>query len=162
MSYTKRQLVTAAFEEIGLASFVFDLTDNELLSACKRLDAMMAQWNAKGIRLSYPLPSSPETTSLDAETEVPDAANEAIILNLGIRIAPGYGKTVSPDTKVSAKAAYTTLLGWSMGTPPEKQFPSTLPVGAGNKSWRYMDNPFMEPPVNPLTTGGDGVLDLTS
>ena len=29
MSYTKRQYVIAAFEEIGLASYVFDLTDNE-------------------------------------------------------------------------------------------------------------------------------------
>jgi hypothetical protein len=162
MSYTKRQYVIAAFEEIGLASFVFDLTDNELLSACKRLDAMMAQWNAKGIRLSYPLPSSPETTSLDAETEVPDAANEAIILNLGVRIAPGYGKSVSPDTKISAKAAYTTLLGWTAQPTPEKQFPRTLPTGAGQKAWRYDQDPFMPIPVDPLTTGGDGVLDLTS
>jgi hypothetical protein len=162
MSYTKRQYVIAAFEEIGLASYVFDLTDNELLSACKRLDAMMAQWNAKGIRLSYPLPSSPETTSLDAETEVPDAANEAIILNLGIRIAPGYGKSVSPDTKISAKAAYTTLLGWTAQPTPEKQFPRTLPTGAGQKAWRYDQDPFMPIPVDPLTTGGDGVLDLTS
>jgi hypothetical protein len=56
MSYTKRQFVTAAFEEIGLASYVFDLTNDELTSACKRLDAMMADWNAKGIRLSYPIP----------------------------------------------------------------------------------------------------------
>jgi hypothetical protein len=162
MSYTKRQYVIAAFEEIGLASYVFDLTNNELLSACKRLDAMMAQWNAKGIRLSYPLPSSPETTSLDAETEVPDAANEAIILNLGIRIAPGYGKSVSPDTKISAKAAYTTLLGWTAQPTPEKQFPRTLPTGAGQKAWRYDQDPFMPIPVDPLTTGGDGVLDLTS
>jgi hypothetical protein len=162
MSYTKRQYVIAAFEEIGLASYVFDLTNNELLSACKRLDAMMAQWNAKGIRLGYPLPSSPDSTSLDADTEVPDAANEAIILNLGIRIAPGYGKSVSPDTKISAKAAYTTLLGWTAQPTPEKQFPRTLPTGAGQKAWRYDQDPFMPIPVDPLTTGGDGVLDLTS
>jgi hypothetical protein len=162
MSYTKRQYVIAAFEEIGLASYVFDLTDNELLSACKRLDAMMAQWNAKGIRLSYPLPSNPDSTSLDADTEVPDAANEAIILNLAIRLAPGYGKSVSPDTKISAKAAYTTLLGWTMDPTPQKQFPRTLPTGAGQKSWRYNRDPYMPIPVDPLTTGGDGVLDLTS
>jgi hypothetical protein len=162
MSYTKRQYVIAAFEEIGLASYVFDLTDNELLSACKRLDAMMAQWNAKGIRLGYPLPSNPDSTSLDVDTEVPDAANEAIILNLGIRIAPGYGKSVSPDTKISAKAAYTTLLGWTAQPTPEKQFPRTLPTGAGQKAWRYDQDPFMPIPVDPLTTGGDGVLDLTS
>jgi hypothetical protein len=127
MSYTKRQYVIAAFEEIGLASYVFDLTNNELLSACKRLDAMMAQWNAKGIRLSYPLPSNPDSTSLDADTEVP-----------------------------------ATLLGWTAQPTPEKQFPRTLPTGAGQKAWRYDQDPFMPIPVDPLTTGGDGVLDLTS
>jgi hypothetical protein len=162
MSYTKRQYVIAAFEEIGLASYVFDLTTTNCCRLVRRLDAMMAQWNAKGIRLGYPLPSNPDSTSLDADTEVPDAANEAIILNLGIRIAPGYGKSVSPDTKISAKAAYTTLLGWTAQPTPEKQFPRTLPTGAGQKAWRYDQDPFMPIPVDPLTTGGDGVLDLTS
>lgn len=164
MAYTKRQFVVAAFEEIGLASYVFDLTDNELVSAGKRLDTMMATWNAKGVRLAYPLPSSPMTlaTALDVDTEVPDAANEAIILGLGIRIAPGYGKQVSPDTKVSAKAAYTTLLGWTAQPTLERQFPRSLPAGAGQKPWRYNQDPFMPRPVDSLTTGGDGVLDLTS
>ena len=164
MAYTKRQFVIAAFEEIGLASYVFDLTDNELVSAGNRLDTMMAMWNAKGVRLSYPLSSSPMTlaTALEVDTEVPDAANEAIILGLGIRIAAGYGKQVSPDTKVSAKAAYTTLLGWAAQPTLERQFPGTLPVGAGQKSWRNNRDPYMRKPTDPLTTGGDGVLDLTS
>jgi hypothetical protein len=83
MSYTKRQFVDAAFEEIGLASYVFDLTTEELASALRRLDAMMAQWNAKGIRLGYPLPTLAANSSLFSNSEVPDAANEAIILNLG-------------------------------------------------------------------------------
>ena len=162
MSYTKRQFVVAAFREIGLASYDFDLVDAELIDACTRLDAMMAQWNAKGIRVAYPMPGSPVTiiTQLDVATDVPDSANEAIILNLGIRIAPGYGKSVMPDTKISAKEAYTTLLSWAMSTPPERQFPSTLPTGAGNKPFRNT-TPFMPEPSNPITTGDDGILDLT-
>jgi hypothetical protein len=54
MGYTKRQFISAAFEEIGLASYVFDLQPEQLQSALRRLDAMMADWNAKGIRLGYP------------------------------------------------------------------------------------------------------------
>jgi len=160
MSYTKRQFVTAAFEEIGLASYSFDLTDDELTSACKRLDAMMADWNARGIRISYPIPSTPETTNLDEETNVPDVANEAIILNLAVRIAPGYGKQVMPDTKQVARQSYMTLLGWDQSNNMlEKQLPSTTPAGAGNKPWRY-DDPFLRPPSDPITTGSDGVLDI--
>ena len=40
MGWTKRQFVTQAFEEIGLASYVFDLTPEQLQSALRRLDAM--------------------------------------------------------------------------------------------------------------------------
>lgn len=158
MSYTKRQFVTAAFEEIGLASYVFDLTDDELTSACRRLDSMMAEWNSKGLRLSYPIPSSPETTSLDAETTVPDAANEAIIVNLGMRLAPSYGKQVMPGTAQTAREAYRALLS-RYSEIFEKQLPGTLPAGAGNKPWRY-DDPFVQKPVDPLEVGGDGELEF--
>ena len=160
MSYTKRQFVTAAFEEIGLASYVFDLTDDELSSACRRLDSMMAEWNAKGLRLGYPIPSSPENTNLDSESNVPDAANEAIIVNLGIRLAPSYGKQVMPDTKSAGRQAYTTLMSWvQSNSMPEKQLPGTMPAGAGNKPWRY-DDPFLQEPVDPLEVGSDSELDF--
>ena len=74
MAYTKRDIVEQAFEEIGLASYVFDLQPQQLESALRRLDAMMATWNAKGIRLGYPLPSSPADSDLDQEVGVPDNA----------------------------------------------------------------------------------------
>ena len=48
MGWTKRQFVAQAFEEIGLASYVFDLTPEQLQSALRRLDTMMAAWNALG------------------------------------------------------------------------------------------------------------------
>ena len=156
MGWTKRQFVEQAFEEIGLASYTFDLSPAQLESAMRRMDTMMATWNAKGIRLGYPIPSSPENSDLDQETNVPDSANEAIYLNLGIRLAPGYGKTVSPDTKVSARAAYEAILS-KAAMPVEQQLPSTLPAGAGNKPWRY-DNPYLQDPVDPLLAGEDGEI----
>jgi len=110
MGYTKRQFVDAALEEIGLASYTFDMQPEQLESARRRLDAMMADWNAKGIRLGYPLPSSPEDGSLDEETLVPDSAYEAIICSLGIRLAPSYGRVVMMETKATAKQGYDILL----------------------------------------------------
>jgi hypothetical protein len=145
MGYTKRQFISASFEEIGLASYVFDLQPEQLESALRRLDAMMADWNAKGIRFGYPLPSSPQDSSLDEETLVPDSAYEAIICSLGIRLAPMFGKTVMPDTKATF--------------PLEQQLPATMPAGAGNKPWRVYDNPFIRPPANPVTAGPDGPLE---
>jgi hypothetical protein len=157
MGYSKRQFVAAAFEEIGLASYAFDLQPQQFESALRRLDAMMASWNALGIRLGYPLPSSPQFSDLDAQSEVPDSANEAIITNLAVKIAPGYGKQVMPDTKSTAKETYNTLLSRA-AVPMEQQLPGTMPSGAGNKPWRVYDDPFLRPPVDPVLAGQDGPI----
>lgn len=157
MGYTKRQFVTAAFEEIGLADYVFDLQPEQLEGALRRLDAMIAEWNAQGVRLGYAMPSSPQNSDLDEQTNVPDSAWEAIITNLAVRIAPGYGKTVSPDTKAIAKNAYNVLLQRAT-FPLEKQLPETMPIGQGNKPWRW-DNPYVYPPVDPVDAGPDGPIE---
>ena len=134
MGYTKRQFVTAAFEEMGLADYVFDLSPEQLESALRRLDAMLMEWNAKGIRLGYASASSPQDSDLDTETNVPDSAWEAVITNLAVRIAPGYGKTVSPDTKMVAKQGYNTLLQRAT-FPLEQQLPEVLQLLLLHLSW---------------------------
>ena len=158
MGYSKRQFITAALEEIGLASYVFDMQPEQLDTARRRLDAMMADWNGKGIRLGYPIPSSPQDGDLDEETNVPDSAYEAIICSLGIRLAPSYGKTVMAETKVVAKQGYDILLQRAT-YPLEKQLPNTMPSGAGNKPWRVYDNPFVRPPYFPVDAGPDGPIE---
>lgn len=159
MGYSKRQFVQSAFEEIGMASYVFDLQPEQLESALRRLDSMMADWNGKGIRLAYPLPGSPEDSDIDAESEVPDSANEAIITNLAIKIAPAYGKQVMAETKVSAKNGYQTLLSRAT-MPQEMQLPGTLPLGQGNKPWRVYDDEFARPPVDSVLAGQDGPINF--
>lgn len=156
MGYSKRQFVEQAYTELGVASYAFDLTPEDFESAMRRLDSMMAEWNAKGIRLGYPIPGSPQDSDLDEPSQVPDSANEAIITNLAIRIAPQIGKTVSNETKVTAKGAYNTVLARAC-FPPEMQFPGTMPAGAGNKP-RRTSGVFLPKPVDPLEAGPDSAI----
>jgi hypothetical protein len=159
MGWTKRQFVEQAFEEIGLAAYVYDLTPEQLQSALRRLDAMMAGWNANGIRIGWPMPSTPQTSELDVDTKVPDVANEAIYINLALRIAPGFGKQVSAETKADADAAYSNLLNQTAAPTPERQFPNTLPRGAGTKPWRsFNSNQFVRTPDDPLAAGSDNEI----
>jgi hypothetical protein len=159
MGLSKRQYVEQAFVEIGLAGYVFDITPEELNTALRQLDSMMAAWNAKGIRLGWPIPANPLNADLDEETSVPDAANEAIYCGLGVRIGPTFGKEVSATTRFLAKQAYDQLLAMA-ALPMERQFPNTMPAGAGNKPWRVQDEPFLRGPCEPLLTGGDGPLEF--
>lgn len=157
MGYSKRNFVYGAFEELGIASYAFDLTPEELEGALRRLDAMLAEWNAKGLRLGYPIPGSPMDSDLDEPSQVPDSAYEAIITNLAVRLAPSYGKAVSPDTKATAKAGYNTLLSRAC-FPPEMQFPGSLPSGAGNKPLAVGGSIFVAEPEDSIDAGSDGPL----
>jgi hypothetical protein len=158
VAWTKREFVLQAFAEIGLASYVYELQPEQLQTALNRLDGMLATWNAVGVRLGYPLPSSPSSSDLDQDSSVPDAANEAIYLNLAIRVASSVGKTPSAELKETAKAAYDVLLA-QFAFPMERQLPRNFPAGAGNKPWLY-EQPFLAPPTDPVTTGGDGPLEF--
>lgn len=155
MSYTKRQLVIGALTEIGLSAYSFDLSTDQIEMALQRLDSMVAAWGARGIRLGFPLPGSPEDSDANTETAMPDWAWEAVISNLAVRIAPSYGKQTSPDTKATARETYNTLLA-RFAVPPEIQR-DTLPSGAGHKN---VDAPFIEPDTDALIVGPDAGLDF--
>lgn len=159
MGWTKRQFVEKAFSKIGLAGYTFDLSPEQLQDAMSDLDSMMSAWNAKGIRIGYPMPSSPLSGDLDEETNVPDSSNEAIYYGLGVRIAPGYGKTVPQSVAFFAKQAYDQLLAIAT-LPPERRFPCELPAGAGNKPWRNNDSPFIRPGSDPLDAGPDSEIEF--
>lgn len=155
MGWTKREFITQAFEEIGLASYVFDLTPEQLQSALRRLDAMIAGWNANGVRIGYPLPGSPSASDINVDSGVPDFANEAIYLGLALRLAPAYGKTVSPETKQLADMAYNSMANQIAMPTPERQMPQTMPRGQGTKPWRNFNNPFVYAPTKELDAGSD-------
>lgn len=159
MSYTKRQFVESAFEEAGLASYIFSLTADQLQSALRRLDGMMGVWDGKGIRVGWPLTASPDDSDLDTETGAPSSAVEAIYLNLAIRIAPMFGKTLSNDTQKNARQAYNALVARHT-QPPVKNLPTTLPRGAGNKPWRNTRNEYISSPAQSLDTAFDGEIEL--
>ena len=154
MPWTKRQFIEASLTEIGLADYVFNLTANDLQTALRRLDSMMADWYERGILLGYPLPPSPTESDLDENTGVPDRANEAIITNLAVKLAPSYGKQVSPQTLTAAREALNTIFVRA-ARPGVMQYPNQTPAGAGNKYWGMFWGPFLRPPQDALSEAGN-------
>jgi len=146
MGYTKKQIIEQAFEEMGLASYIFDLTPDQLESALRRLDLMVASWYLKNIRIGYPLPISPQNSNIDQEVDTPMQANEALVLNLAVRLAPAYGKSLSPDTKSNAKLTYDQLL-IQAAAPIELQYDRNLPLGARYKRTErvFVNMPNLDP-----------------
>jgi len=156
MSWTKRELIEMAFEEVGIANYNFDLMPEQYQSGLKRLDSMLAQWNKKGIRIGYNLASSPSDSNINDESNVRDSAVEAIYINLALRLASSLGKIVSMELKALATKTYKDLLSETSEI-VERDF-TQLPKGAGNKPWRYNYNTFLNQKVEGLSAGNDAEI----
>lgn len=155
---TKRQIITEAFNFIGLAPVVYDLSPEQLESARRQLDSMMATWNAKGIRIGFPLSINPDSGDLDEEINLPDGCLEASYMELGKRLAPTYGKMLTPDHKSQAREAYQAMLA-QLVTMPKMHMPSGFPLGAGVR--RYLNEPSWSVKTEPpLLAGNDGEIEL--
>lgn len=152
MSITKREIVQAAFEEIGIAAYAFDATSEELQSGLRRLDALVESWEGMGLTFGYPLHDTPSESSLSEVCDIPSVAQLALTTSLALRIAPMFGKIVSVDTRGAAASALDSLRNY-LFTMPSMQLPATLPVGAGNQRAPYSATYFQ--PSDDLEGAGD-------
>jgi hypothetical protein len=158
MSWTKRELIAAAYRKLGMANYIFDLEPLQLQSACADMDALVGSWNS--VNIGYAFADSPSTADIDVDSGVPAYANAAIYLNLALSLASDMGKNISPTLMGEAKKAYLSMLKAAMPATLEYQMPSSLPRGAGQKPWRNATGPFMPTPSDPIETGLDGDLEL--
>lgn len=155
--WTKRQLIHQAYEEIGLASYVFDLQPEQEMSALRRLDAMMAEWDSIGVRLGYPVASEANGSDLDQSSGIPTWANSAVVNNLAMGLAGSVGKQPSVQLAKMAQSGYLALL--SRSSVPRERRSDRMLAGAGNKSvWNQ--NFINTPDDDPLRSSGDGTLEL--
>jgi len=157
MSWTKRQFVAQAFEEIGLANYVFDIQPEQEMSALRRLDAMVQGWEQLGVRIGYAASSTADGADLDQDSGVPETANEAVYTNLAVRIASTVGKVPSLELKSLAQRGIDSLM--ARAAVPRQRRLDRMPAGAGNKS------PFHQvfiatPSDSPLRQSGDGALEI--
>lgn len=152
---TKRFILDQAFDEIGLAGYVFNLSGSDLMSAIYKLDAMVASWESLSTSIGWVFSANPLDADPDQQITVPDAALQPLIANLAVRLAPAFGKQVSIETKSAAIMGLNALRTRFVSI-PDKVYPDNLPIGTGNRL--PLANNFY-PVTNPLEVNG-GELDV--
>jgi hypothetical protein len=153
MTWTKRLLLAQAFEDVGMTALITDLTSDQLTSAVRSLDLMMASWSARGVRCGYPMPDGTDGSDMDAPLILPDSAVAAICLNVAVRLAPRFGKEVALEIKREAMDAYATMAA-KVAHPNKMRSPAMI-AGAGSKTSAGMTVADPEP-----LTADPGTLDL--
>lgn len=138
---TKRQLVEMAYEECSLAGYEFDVTPEELFSALRQLDALMAQWRADSMDLDYNAPDTFGAGDLEDYSGIPDAAISGVAISLAMAKAPAMGKALSVETKARLSKAMSAIRAMT-ALAPQQGWPPGTPAGAGNR-YRSRRSPFM-------------------
>ena len=150
MTWSKRNVIEQAFSEIGKGHYEFDLEPDVLQSALRQLDAMMATWSGTlGAKVNFS--GGDGFGEISQKAGVPDWAVEALYLNLAIRLAPSFGKMVSPQTIASARQAYDGLVLRTI-----KPTPRVLTGYAGGGSRRSA----IPVPIDDLVTATNNPLEF--
>lgn len=159
MAWTKRQLIEAAFGELALAGYVFEIKPEEVQSALVALDTMIATWAGEGVQIGYAFGLNPDDTDPDQDSGLALVDVEAAYMNLAVKIAASKGKQLQRSTMAGARAALSGLLSRSAHANLQRQqLPANVPLGAGNKhAWR----PFTPvPDTSPVQATSDTNLDF--
>jgi len=131
---TKRQIVDMAYEECALAGYEFDVTPEELQSALRRLDGLMAEWKVQGIDIGYNAPAAFGGGDLSDWSGVPDWAANVSAMYLALRIAPRMNKSMGAAASRALASGMVALRAKTQVVPTMALRPYT-PYGAGNKLW---------------------------
>jgi P22 tail accessory factor len=133
---TKGQVVAAAFEEIGLAGYEFDVTPDENASALRKLDSLMARLQGPGsnLPLGYNAPAAIGQSQPTDASGIPDLAFEYVGIELALAIMPAIGKTMSAETRQRLNIARRDTRNALTVIPDRALQPSTA-RGAGAKPW---------------------------
>jgi hypothetical protein len=131
-SYTKGDLVLMALGELGIANYEFDIEAEEDIRALNKLDGMMAEMTYGLTETGYIYPAASGSSAIADPPGIDASIVEAVVANLAVKLAPGYGKTPSSETRKAAREGKNLILAKYVVTTP-MVFSSASPMGAGNR-----------------------------
>jgi len=154
---TVRDIITDALEDLVVKADEAPIEASEAKTAIRILNRMMHQFASQGINLGYT-----EVNSLDDEITVPLGAMDGIVANLAMRLAPKYLSSGVPAAlALAAEEGYNTMLLIAV-QPGYTRFPSTLPYGSGNESYRGSTERFFPAEEPTIESEQSGSISLES
>ena len=123
---TATQIINGAAEEIGVKTAEIALQPGDFQVILDRMNDMLSEWADLGRAPSFvDVSDGADTVSIDRN------AVAAAKYNLAIRIAPSFGRVVTPTLTALAGGTLNNLRT-SVNHIGKVAFPDTLPTGSGN------------------------------
>jgi hypothetical protein len=125
---TALKIVERAFQKAGIKAAETPLTASEGSDGIDVLNDLINSWNATGVLKGVdPVSDSGE------DLREPDYATAALKSHLAIMIAGEYGIDVTQAMAVSAASSWSDLIAATADL-NNTEYPSTLPIGSGNRN----------------------------
>lgn len=128
---SKGELIDSAFSICGLSSAEYEIQPEETILALKRLNGMLAQWEADGLLLGYNGPDYLDGNAAE-RSGIAAADEEAVVGMLALRLAPHIGKQIAPEVRADIDRAYRSLLNRN-ATIPSQITAYHTPRGTGHR-----------------------------
>ena len=128
---TKLDIAEGAFQTAALSGLVMKPEPEDYARALSELERMVRSWEPQ-LKIGYSL--SPSTINVDGTVDamIADTAEEAVVMNLAMRILRNYAKEATPQLRADALAAKKRL--YPMKPVTRKQNP-LQPRGAGGNPY---------------------------
>lgn len=104
MSVTKKQLIIDAYATIGFSDYFYNEDAEQINFALRILDRMLGNWESEGVNIGYNFDAD-----VQAQSGIPQYAENAVVLNLCVMLANANGKQVPVDTKNDAIHAFSNM-----------------------------------------------------
>lgn len=164
MATTKSDIVASALNKLAVTGFDYEIDPEELKAGVVALEYLMADWDARGIKIGYRFAADPETANISDPCGLPDIGYRAVVYQLAIDLADTYGKQVTQSIAAGANSAMTSLLS-AIQFIPEMQYPNRMPRGSGNTlRWNRWNRFYRQTDTldadnaGPIDTNGEGPL----
>lgn len=140
----KRRLIERAYALIGMSGRIFERSPEQTGEALAVLNDMMREWPWD--QLGFTLPSYGEGLPEEL-SNIPDHAVSAVQYELAKRLAPEYGKTLSPAFMAASARAMAKLHG-NVASIPVLKPKYDMPRGQGYRDHDGVYRPFFNEDVS--------------
>lgn len=124
---TARRIIERAFSKNGIRGAETEISPSEISDGLDVLNDLLAQWDSTGV-----LKGIPPVQDVDTELMEPRYSTAALKAQVAVIIAGEYGIPVSTALAQDLTGSLNSML--SANTDLQNlEFPSTLPIGSGNR-----------------------------
>lgn len=144
MTKTKGEIVSEAYAWLGISGITTEPTPGEVTRGLNLLEKMAREFDSRNICTNFNYEDSPAPTT---ESGIDDAYTYAAETQLGIRLAPYFGKELTVTQRMQASGS---LSNWAARTSVTRRvpYPSRMPKGRGNLTVNRYFPPVEQIPVS--------------